>query len=276
MKRRQWFEWCDLAFLPAFLRSATPTFLEATFRILKTHAAAVAPLAQVLRATNSTRVLDLGSGGAGPLLQLLDGLAQKEGLQAHVTLTDKFPNVPAFQEAVRRDPARLSFLPESVDATRVPNTQAGVRTLFQLFHHLPPDVAFGVLKDAVRNRQGIAIFEVTERTPKGLLLSLFLPALVFLLTPFVRPFSFLRLLFTYVLPVLPLVILWDGLVSHLRSYTRPELSAMLDRLSALDGPPYVWTFGQNQSALIPVFWLTGYPNPQPQKPHPRNGPIGSP
>ena len=51
--------------LPALLRSATPVFLEAVFRSLRTYRVAVKPLAEVLRATRSTEILDLGSGGAG-------------------------------------------------------------------------------------------------------------------------------------------------------------------------------------------------------------------
>jgi hypothetical protein len=56
------------------------------------------------------------------------------------------------------------------------------------------------------------------------------------------------------------------------------VSAVARRLSTTRLTIKKWRDRYQQSALIPVFWLTGYPNPttQPQKPHPRNGPIGSP
>ena len=41
-----------------------------------------------------------------------------------------------------------------------------------------------------------------------------------------RPFSWKRLLFTYPLPCVPLICLWDGLVSQLRAYTADELLAL--------------------------------------------------
>jgi hypothetical protein len=147
----------------AVLRSLTPTFLEAAFRVLGSYQVAVRPLAEALRATGSKRLLDLGSGGAGPLPQLLDGLAQHEGLHVQATLTDKFPNLAALAGAVQRDPERLSFLSESIDATQVPSQQTGLRTMFQLLHHFPPPLARAILQDAVDKQQGIAIFEVTQR-----------------------------------------------------------------------------------------------------------------
>ncbi len=258
MKRIQFFEFCDMVTLPALLRSATPVFLEAVFRSLRTYRVAVKPLAEVLRATRSTEILDLGSGGAGPLPQVLSGLAAQENLHVVATLSDKFPNTAAFSEAVRKDPQRLSFLPHSVSATAVPKNQAGVRTLFQLLHHFPPETAQAILQDAVSNRRGIAIFEVTQRHVLGLVLSLFLPLLVLLVTPFVRPVRFSRLFFTYLVPVLPCVVLWDSLISHLRSYTEAELLAMTRNLS---GPAYVWKVQTLGRRPFQVLSLLGYPQP---------------
>lgn len=263
MKRRQLFEFCDLPWLPAVLRSLTPTFLEAAFRVLGSYQVAVRPLAEALRATGSTRLLDLGSGGAGPLPQLLDGLAQREGLHVQATLTDKFPNLAALAGAVQRDPARLSFLSESIDATQVPSQQTGLRTMFQLLHHFPPPLARAILQDAVDKQQGIAIFEVTQRRPLGIVLALLIPPLVWLLTPFTRPLSGWRLLLTYLFPVAPLLIAWDALVSTLRSYTPDELT---DLTASLHGPNYLWTQGSGRHLLTEVTWLIGHPAPSSARP----------
>ena len=256
MKRYHLFEFCDLPWLPPFFRSLTPQFLEAAFRLLGSYSVAVPMLAKALRATGSMELLDLGSGGAGPLPQLLDGLAKDHGLMVRATMSDKFPNHAALSAAVRRDPERLSFLPDSVDATAVPAHAAGLRTMFQLLHHFPPETARAILQDAVRCRRGIAIFEVTQRRLLGVVLALLIPFVVLLVTPLVRPLRLWRLLLTYVVPIAPLVIAWDALVSTLRSYTEDELRAMTD---SLDGPAYVWQIGHGRKLLSEVTWLIGYP-----------------
>lgn len=114
------------------------------------------------------------------------------------------------------------------------------------------------MQDAVRQGQGIAIFEQTRRHLLALLLMLWLPAVAWLATPFLRPFQWRRLLFTYLLPLIPLVLCVDGLVSCLRTYSPAELRAMTARL---EGPVYVWHVGRVPSPLSPlgVTYLIGYP-----------------
>ncbi len=256
MKRYHLFEFCDLPWLPPFLRSLTPTFLEAAFRLLGSYSVAISPLADALRATGSRELIDLGSGGAGPLPLLLDGLAKQEGLLVRAKMSDKFPNVVALSEASRRDPERLSFVSTSVDATAVPEHEMGLRTMFQLLHHFPPDAARAILQDAVSKQRGIAIFEVTQRRMIGVVLALLIPFVVFVVTPLIRPISPLRLFLTYVLPIAPLIIAWDALVSTLRSYTESELHELT---AGLGGPSFVWKVGHGRKLLTEVTWLIGHP-----------------
>jgi hypothetical protein len=70
---------------------------------------------------------------------------------------------------------------------------------------------------------------------------LFVPLLVLVLTPFVKPFSAGRLIFTYLIPLAVPLILFDGIVSCLRSYTPAELEAMS---AGLASPEYGFQVGQ--------------------------------
>jgi hypothetical protein len=86
----------------------------------------------------------------------------------------------------------------------------------------------------------------------------FTPVYVWLATPFIRPFRMSRLLFTYLLPLVPFTCWWDGLVSAMRAYTVKEMLALTQ---GLDG--YNWIAGR---ASIPgtrahVTWLRGVPKP---------------
>lgn len=143
-----------------------------------------------------------------------------------------------------------------MDATATPGELAGFRTLFTSFHHFHPEAARALLRDAVRNRQGIGVFEARQRTPKALLLTALSPLFVLLSTPFIRPFRLSRLLFTYLLPVVPLVVLFDGIVSCLRTYTPAELREMAE---SLGGEDYLWEIGEEKArGPAPVTNLIGY------------------
>jgi hypothetical protein len=52
------------------------------------------------------------------------------------------------------------------------------------------------------------------------------PLFVLFVTPFMKPFKWRRLFWTYLVPLVPLTCLWDGVVSQLRAYTVTELRDM--------------------------------------------------
>ena len=134
-------------------------------------------------------------------------------------LTDLFPNIPAFERIASDSNGTIEYRRTSVDARAVPRELTGLRTLFNGFHHFKPEDARAILLDAAHAGQPIAIFEASRRTFKTMLLVLLLPLFVWITTPFMRPFLWKRLLFTYPLPCVPLICLWDGFVSQLRAYT---------------------------------------------------------
>ena len=110
------------------------------------------------------------------------------------------------------------------------------------FHHFNPDDGRAVLRSAVVARQPIGVFEIPERTiPIIIATALIVPILVLVVTPFIRPFRWSRLLFTYPLPLVPLTCLWDGFVSQLRAYTPDELKNLATSLGDVG---YQWNAGK--------------------------------
>src|SRR5262244_2060471 len=101
--------------------------------------------------------------------------------------------------------------------------------MFNSFHHFAESDAKQILQSAVEAAQPIAIFEYPQRNALIILLTFVLtPLLVALATLFIRPFRCSRLVFTYLLPVIPLTCWWDGIVSHLRAYTAEELQRLAE------------------------------------------------
>jgi hypothetical protein len=78
---------------------------------------------------------------------------------------------------------------------------------------------------------------------------LLVPILVLLLTPKIRPVSWLQIVFTYLVPILPLLIFWDGLVSQLRTYSVKELEGLT---RGLQSPDYRWEIGLMQIPRMPA------------------------
>ena len=154
---------------------------------------------------------------------VLDFVTHVPDMPVHATLTDLFPNIPTFEAIANSSDGRITFEPAPVDARAVPAALRGLRTIFNGFHHFTPSDARSVLHAAAAASQPIAIFEASDRRAINLLGVLLVPFAVWLMTPFIRPFRWSRLLLTYLLPLVPLTCLWDGVVSQLRAYTADEM-----------------------------------------------------
>jgi hypothetical protein len=215
-------------------------------------------LAAAVKRSRAAQITDLCSGGGGPWPDLLPAL-RAAGVDVPVCLTDKYPNAAALGRLAGAMPG-LRFEPESVSATDVPARLAGFRTLFTAFHHFGPADARAILAAAVRDRQGIFVAEATSRSPAALAMQALVPPAVLALTPAVRPFRWSRLCWTYLVPVLPLAILFDGVVSTLRVYTPGEMVAMAREVG---GDEYEWEAGIDRPAgsPIPIPYLIGVPRP---------------
>ncbi len=167
MRRWHLLELEDQSWFPAVVRDLATDylqFIQTRFRLDR----AMSPLVRgVMEATGERRIIDLCSGGSGPLLWLVNDLAAA-GLDIQATLTDLFPNIPAFAAIAAESDGRIQFEREPVDARAVPARLTGLRTIFNGFHHFRPQDARAVLHAAAGARQPIAIFEVSERSLRTL------------------------------------------------------------------------------------------------------------
>ena len=256
MRRVHLVELEDLPWFPAVLRDGGTTYLEFAVR-LSGHAKALVPtIAAALRRTNSTEIVDLGAGGGGPVRVIADELA-RTGTPVEVRLTDFYPNLRAFARAAAGTD-RITYEKASIDAARVPARLTGFRTLFNAFHHFRPADARRILVDAATARRPIGVFEVVSREPLALLGMLTAPIGVILTVPFWRPFRWSWLFWTWLVPVMPLFVLWDGIVSWLRIYSVEELREMV---ADIDAPGYSWDIGTIQLGNAPAHatYLIGSP-----------------
>jgi len=255
-RRAQLFELCDQSWLPEVLRRAETDYLATVIRVAEPFAPLGPKLAEVLDRAGVDRIVDLASGGAGPWPGLARRIADARGGRApEVTLTDLYPNERAFGRARA---AGLAYEEAPVDARDVAPRLTGVRTIFDGLHHLAPADAHAVLADAHRRRAPIVVGEAMPRRWRVLLTVPLIPLLVLLMTPRIRPVSAVQLLFTYLIPILPLIIMWDGFVSCLRTYRPAELLALAQ---GLDG--YRWDAGTLRHRAASITYLVGEPTDAP-------------
>lgn len=259
MRRIHLFEIEDQTWCPASLRDAATDFLQFILRLTDSYSVIVPRLQAALASCGTSRIIDLAAGGSGPWPRLLPRLLAEEA-SIELYLTDKFPNHQGFAAFQLQFPQQVTAVPTPVDAAAVPADLTGFRTLFTAFHHFPPEVAREVLADAVRQRQGIGIFETTQRSLSALLRILIsAPPLAMLTAPVTRPFRWSRLVWAWVVPALPALVAWDGFASCLRTYTPSELRALIATVPGAD--TYVWQVGEerNPAPLLPITYLVGYP-----------------
>jgi hypothetical protein len=253
MPRLHLLEWNDQPWLPAVLRRAETRYLAAALDLVRPFTA-LAPRIAALAAVTGDRVVDLCSGGAGPWPHLAAAVTAARGAPVAVTLTDRFPDPAAFAAATAAEPA-IRGEPTPVDATAVPAQLSGVRTLFDAFHHFRPAAARAILADAHDRGQPIVVAEVVRRRLAAVLpMLLVIPLLVLALTPRLRPVSGWQLVLTYLIPVVPLIVTWDGVVSALRAYRPGELRALT---AGLDG--FSWEAGEVKARGAVVTYLIGAP-----------------
>ncbi len=254
-KRVHLFEFGDQPWLPATLRAAETAYMVAAYRMTPLPKLWAQKIATVLPSGEPAEILDLCSGAGGAMPLILAEL-EKLGYKTRAKLTDIYPNPQS------SSPANITWVPEPVDATRVPATLAGVRTMFSAFHHFRPASAKAILKDAFHHRRAICIFESGSGTAlTTAAMFVLVPVNVFLLMPFARPFRWSYLLFTYLIPVIPLMILFDGLVSNHRVYSDAEMRELIDDLQA---PGYGWEIGSIHVRGLPASlpYLIGRPAAQ--------------
>jgi len=225
----------DLPSCPPSLRDALTDFLAFSVNLAGAYDPAGPVLRRAVARTKARRIVDLCSGAGGPWRRL----AGEVGVP--VLLTDLYPH----DGDVRQ-----------VDARAVPADLDGFRTIFTAFHHFRPAEARAVLADAVRCGQGIGVFEIARRAPleMAVIACTWLGALGFV--PFIRPWRWSRVLWTYLPPVLPVVGTFDGLVSCLRAYSIPELQALVRGLDS-----YEWDIGTFRHWRSPLrgTYLVGVP-----------------
>lgn len=256
MKRIHLFEFEDFSWFPAWIRKYMTRLIIVMHRLLGTPDELASLINRALRETNSYSIIDLCSGSGGPLPEVHRILKEKYGFSdLKLTFTDLYPDQDFARRINSKGNPEITCQTEPVDAINISPDKKGLRTMVASMHHMKPDVARGILRNAKENRQPICIYEISDNSFPTLLWWVALPLnflTCFIITPLARPVSLRHLFFTYVIPVIPFFFAWDGAVSNVRTYTLGDLDELLEGLKSDD---YKWEKGKIEGKAKKLYLL---------------------
>ena len=193
-----------------------------------------------------------GAGGPTPIIEKelnkqlqLAAESRKEhasSAAAQFLLTDLHPHIKAWKSVAERSP-NLGYIPEPVNATSAPKdlldgyirsqqSQKQLRLFSLAFHHFPDHLAIAILENALETSDGFAILELTPRDLPSLMLMALVWPLLLVITPFYFASDPIHLFWTYVLPIVPFVVVFDGFISTFRVRTPSEVFILLRKAAA--------------------------------------------
>lgn len=253
MKRVHVLELEDQSWFPSWLRTCMTNLIVVFSRLIGVTPVLATLVGRVLREERLDSVVDLGSGAGGVMPDVLCAVREDAALaDARLTMTDLYPNLDAIERFADDGDPRTEYRAAPVDATDLAEAPPGLKTMVNCFHHMRPEQARAILASAEESRQPLLVYEMGENMVPFVVWVLLLPIslplvalMVFFLTPMVRPLTARQLLFTYVLPIIPICYAWDGQASMPRLYTLDDMDELLE---GLGGDGYRWEKGPAKSA----------------------------
>lgn len=208
------FEFEDQVWFPKILRDYQTGYIG----FLASRANLYEAVPEMLEKMSAAHIVDLASGAGTPAIAATEAIRQRGG---SLVLTDKFPNTEAMASVGVYN--HVVYRKEPLDVLKDPFPSGDTYTVFNAFHHFTDDEQLAILHKAKATGGSILVLEPLQRnlfTFLKVLLSTTLGPI--LLSPFIRPFTWSRMLFTYLIPIGIVVTLWDGIVSVMRSFSNRD------------------------------------------------------
>lgn len=267
MKRIQLFEFEDFGWFPSWLRVCMTNLIVILQKMIGVPEVLADLIAQILKKKNISKIVDLGSGSGGAMPEVLDVLHKSEASDnVTLTLTDLYPSSEMLKKFNSNGPDKITYQAASVDAMNIATAPEGLKTMVNCFHHMPPPRAKAILESAQRTNQPLLIYEMGENNIPLLIWWLLLPLslliliiMVLFMTPFVKPLTWRQIVFTYLIPIIPICYAWDGQASLPRMYTLKDLDVLLEGLGSEN---YTWEKGhaKKKNGKKQGTFLLGLPN----------------
>jgi len=151
------------------------------------------------------------------------------------------------EKVIEQFPDNIQAIDTPLDALSVPDDiPHSARVVISSLHHFSPDQARSILRDSAEKGKPIFILEPMIRRLMSVLKLGFFFFLSIMLNPiFSKHDRLLKVMFTYPIPLIPLIGMWDGVISVMRVYSEKELMALTSNIDTA----FRWRYQK-----IPVAW----------------------
>ncbi len=162
---------------------------------------------------NLTTIVEMGAGHA-PVTRAL--LELEESDQLHLVPCDLIPQTKTYAALAEAHPKRVFPRYDSIDSTTQHTWPPGtLLVVASAFHHVPPPSRESALATLTASADRVAVFEPIQRSLPSMLLTLtsIVPCLLLPIVLIKRPGRLRRIVCCWLFPIVPLMFLWDALVS---------------------------------------------------------------
>jgi hypothetical protein len=177
------------------------------------------PLLKEIIKFPSQQWIDLASGSGWPACYLQKNVSH----QIHYTLSDLYPD--SVSNEVKK---QIEVEPEPLDLNKFEPQNGEQYSLFNAFHHFSSAQQNQLIKKMKAAKASCIIAEVLE---PSLLSFIQVTLAAFIIQPLtawaIRPFSILRMITTYLIPIQLVTVAWDGWLSVFKSKTAKQYKELV-------------------------------------------------
>ncbi len=212
----------DYNWFPKIFRRFQMEYIGSIIQWVHFYQPLVPVLKTILEENNINTIHDLCSGSGMPAVYIQEQMGDKY----KTILTDKFP------ESSFVNTTTVNYLQEEADVMGLLSEHARCYTMYNAFHHFNHQQQQQIIQKLQTANVPFVFAEILEPDFFTLIKIIFTTTVLQLLTtPFVRPFSLLRLLFTYIIPVNVFTVTYDGVVSVLKSKSVKQYQKLLEEVT---------------------------------------------
>ncbi len=234
--RLQLFEFGDLSFPPKVYHEFLRSFMGLLYRKLKIHHLWIEPLNNFIK--NDNNMLHDPCAGSGEVNLYIKNEMNKAKLEFKFILSDIMTDtVPLFAKTINNlKDENIYYIEQSVNLLDFQNNENYSKVFINSFHHFTPSQVSKILEEHFKIKKDIIVLEYCQRSLMSFLSMIAGPLLSLILFPFIikRKHFFSAFVFVYLLPIIPLMLLWDGIISSLRTYTKKDLQKLMKQLQISD------------------------------------------
>ncbi|MEN0004417.1 MAG: hypothetical protein AAF798_09745 [Bacteroidota bacterium] len=267
VKRLELFEFEDFSWLPNTIRAGVTRIIRVLHRLMGTSDTLENVILNTYEKTSFKQIVDLGSGAGGPMIDTVQKINRSNYLDhpLELLLSDKYPDHEIVQHINEAKISNIRYHKHPVDALAIGNAPVGLKTMIASFHHMSPTMAHQILQAAEHNREPLLIYELAENNVPFLVWLLLLPIswtililMALFMTPFSRPLTLTQVVFTYIIPIIPIVYAWDGQASIMRTYTFEDIKTLIGTQTSED---YHWEVSEarKENGKKAGYYVLGYP-----------------